>query len=165
MGQVGAVHSNYKTSMCKNFEETGQCKYGPSCCFAHGSAELRALTDPMPAVPQEVLMFSPPNMRLMPPTGSIQVVPSQAKPGETPNLPLSSNNNSEKPVNKEYQEAYSRALQVQASLMPGKQQVVTYNFEGFTPPDQIEEVKNLPKPGAQPAQDIQPSHKPEVLQQ
>ena len=85
----------------------------------------------MPAVPQEVLMFSPPNMRLMPPTGSIQVVPSQTKPGEAPTLPLSKPDN---PANKEYQEAYAKALQMQASLMPGKQQVVTYNFEGYTPP-------------------------------
>ena len=110
-------------------------------------------------------MFSPPNMRLMPPTGSIQVVPSQTKPGETPNLPLSSNMNSEKPVNKEFQDAYAKALAVQASLMPGKQQVVTYNFEGYTPPpDQIEEVKQMQKPTSnQQPQDIKPA-KPEVIQ-
>ena len=98
-------------------------------------------------------MFSPPNMRLMPPTGSIQVLPSQTKPGETPVLPLSSNANTDKPVKQEYQEAYSKALQMQAQLFQEKQQVVTYNFEGFTPVDQIEEVKNLPKPGEAPAKE------------
>lgn len=32
---------NYKVSKCKNFERTGQCKYGSHCSFAHGDAELR----------------------------------------------------------------------------------------------------------------------------
>ena len=106
-------------------------------------------------------MFSPPNMRLMPPTGSIQVLPSQTKPGETPVLPLSSNKNSDQPVKQEYQEAYSKALQMQAALFQEKQQVVTYNFEGFTPADQIEEVKNLPKPGEAPVKESKPFNKPE----
>ena len=39
---------------------------------------------------------------------------------------------------------------MQAQLFQEKQQVVTYNFEGFKPVDQIEEVKNLPKPGEAP---------------
>ena len=49
--------------------------------------------------------------------------------------------------------------------MPGKQQVVTYNFEGYTPPpDQIEEVKQMQKPVSnQQPQDIKPA-KPEVIQ-
>ena len=31
----------YKTEICKNFEQTKTCKFGNSCCFAHGEAELR----------------------------------------------------------------------------------------------------------------------------
>mmetsp|Transcript_6695 Transcript_6695/g.9162 ORF Transcript_6695/g.9162 Transcript_6695/m.9162 type:complete len:90 (-) Transcript_6695:1826-2095(-) len=38
---VGAVHSNYKTQMCRNFEQTGMCKFSDNCCFAHGADQLR----------------------------------------------------------------------------------------------------------------------------
>lgn len=31
----------YKTELCRSFEETGACRYGPKCQFAHGKAELR----------------------------------------------------------------------------------------------------------------------------
>lgn len=31
----------YKTEYCRSFEETGSCRYGMKCQFAHGSAELR----------------------------------------------------------------------------------------------------------------------------
>jgi len=68
---VGALHSNYKTQVCKNFEQTGQCKFATNCCFAHGDDELRNLTDPMPQVPPAVLLYNPPNMRLGP-TASLQ---------------------------------------------------------------------------------------------
>ena len=45
---LGAVHSNYKTSACRNFHETGQCKFGASCSFFHFPSEQRKLTDPLP---------------------------------------------------------------------------------------------------------------------
>lgn len=61
---VGALYSNYKTLICKNFTKHGICKFGENCCFAHGTDELRTLTDPMPKVPNTVLLYSPPNMRL-----------------------------------------------------------------------------------------------------
>eukprot|EP01026_Neomeris_dumetosa_P076377 TRINITY_DN818_c0_g2_i3.p1 TRINITY_DN818_c0_g2~~TRINITY_DN818_c0_g2_i3.p1 ORF type:complete len:253 (+),score=43.02 TRINITY_DN818_c0_g2_i3:98-856(+) len=32
----------YKTEMCRSFEETGVCKYGKKCQYAHGGEELRA---------------------------------------------------------------------------------------------------------------------------
>ncbi|XP_041092382.1 mRNA decay activator protein ZFP36L1-like isoform X2 [Polyodon spathula] len=35
--------SRYKTEMCRTFEESGNCKYGAKCQFAHGSSELRGL--------------------------------------------------------------------------------------------------------------------------
>ena len=62
--KVGAVYSNYKTQLCRNFELNGMCSFGNVCCFAHGKAELRTLTMPMPAIPPEVLIYGPPNMKL-----------------------------------------------------------------------------------------------------
>jgi len=35
----------YKTKMCKNFEITGKCPYGPRCLFAHGKRELRTYSE------------------------------------------------------------------------------------------------------------------------
>lgn len=34
----------YKTEYCRSFEETGTCRYGLKCQFAHGDAELRPVT-------------------------------------------------------------------------------------------------------------------------
>mmetsp|Transcript_37584 Transcript_37584/g.81124 ORF Transcript_37584/g.81124 Transcript_37584/m.81124 type:complete len:222 (+) Transcript_37584:30-695(+) len=31
----------YKTELCRSYEETGICRYGAKCQFAHGKAELR----------------------------------------------------------------------------------------------------------------------------
>ncbi|GFQ73189.1 mRNA decay activator protein ZFP36L1 [Trichonephila clavata] len=36
--------SRYKTELCRPFEESGTCKYGDKCQFAHGMGELRTLT-------------------------------------------------------------------------------------------------------------------------
>ncbi|XP_038623225.1 mRNA decay activator protein ZFP36 [Tachyglossus aculeatus] len=36
--------SRYKTELCRTFEESGRCKYGAKCQFAHGPAELRQLS-------------------------------------------------------------------------------------------------------------------------
>lgn len=36
--------SRYKTELCRPFEESGTCKYGDKCQFAHGVHELRHLT-------------------------------------------------------------------------------------------------------------------------
>lgn len=36
--------SRYKTELCRPFEESGVCKYGDKCQFAHGYQELRTLT-------------------------------------------------------------------------------------------------------------------------
>ncbi|XP_041353758.1 mRNA decay activator protein ZFP36L2-like [Gigantopelta aegis] len=35
--------SRYKTELCRPFEESGHCKYGDKCQFAHGGHELRNL--------------------------------------------------------------------------------------------------------------------------
>lgn len=39
-----ANSSRYKTELCRPFEESGSCKYGDKCQFAHGMHELRNLT-------------------------------------------------------------------------------------------------------------------------
>ncbi|XP_076464592.1 uncharacterized protein LOC143296508 [Babylonia areolata] len=40
----GVNSSRYKTELCRPFEESGHCKYGDKCQFAHGAHELRNLT-------------------------------------------------------------------------------------------------------------------------
>ncbi len=35
--------SLYKTELCRSFSETGACRYGHKCQFAHGEHELRAI--------------------------------------------------------------------------------------------------------------------------
>ncbi|XP_077142001.1 uncharacterized protein LOC143806006 [Ranitomeya variabilis] len=35
--------SRYKTELCRTFHESGSCKYGSKCQFAHGAGELRGL--------------------------------------------------------------------------------------------------------------------------
>ncbi|KAM7413239.1 hypothetical protein PAMA_020558 [Pampus argenteus] len=35
--------NRYKTELCRGFQETGSCKYGNKCQFAHGEMELRGL--------------------------------------------------------------------------------------------------------------------------
>lgn len=41
--QTDSASSRYKTEMCRPFEETGNCRYGSKCQFAHGIQELRSL--------------------------------------------------------------------------------------------------------------------------
>jgi len=38
----------YKTEMCRAFEETGKCKFGDECIFAHSEEELRPRVDRHP---------------------------------------------------------------------------------------------------------------------
>ena len=40
----GLNFSRYKTELCRPFEESGHCKYGDKCQFAHGAHELRNRT-------------------------------------------------------------------------------------------------------------------------
>ena len=35
--------SLYKTELCRSFEDTGMCRYGKKCQFAHSKKELRVL--------------------------------------------------------------------------------------------------------------------------
>uniref|UniRef100_A0A3Q3KL37 mRNA decay activator protein ZFP36 n=1 Tax=Monopterus albus TaxID=43700 RepID=A0A3Q3KL37_MONAL len=38
--------NKYKTELCRTYEESGACKYGAKCQFAHGLDELRGLSRP-----------------------------------------------------------------------------------------------------------------------
>jgi len=38
---VGPWSSNYKTVLCRQWEEAGWCSYGHRCTFAHGEGELK----------------------------------------------------------------------------------------------------------------------------
>ena len=58
--QVGQARSNYqehpycnyKTIKCKNLHDTGYCKFGQNCKYAHNETELRNPFDPIPQVSQ-----------------------------------------------------------------------------------------------------------------
>lgn len=41
--QVNLTGSRYKTELCRPFQESGTCKYGDRCQFAHGAEEIRTL--------------------------------------------------------------------------------------------------------------------------
>lgn len=38
---AAAAATRYKTELCRSYQESGQCKYGDKCQFAHGQHELR----------------------------------------------------------------------------------------------------------------------------
>lgn len=42
------ANNKYKTVICKHFEQSGHCYLGDKCHFAHGQAELRKISDPLP---------------------------------------------------------------------------------------------------------------------
>ncbi|KAK6487702.1 mRNA decay activator protein ZFP36-like [Huso huso] len=42
--QTPLPSNRYKTELCRSFEESGICKYGSKCQFAHGASELRSLS-------------------------------------------------------------------------------------------------------------------------
>lgn len=55
-GPRGGGHSsNYKTLLCKNFQN-GNCKYGNNCGFAHGEHELKRAPQAPPTQGQPQLM-------------------------------------------------------------------------------------------------------------
>ena len=43
-GKMDSKNNLYKTELCHSFEETGNCKYGNKCQFAHGKEELRVVS-------------------------------------------------------------------------------------------------------------------------
>jgi len=53
---LGAVHSNYKTVPCKQWFESGECKFGDGCSFYHNDHEKRRLIDPLPNLPEGVTL-------------------------------------------------------------------------------------------------------------
>ena len=61
------TNKGYKTSLCKNYMEGGNCHFGPKCTFAHGPLELRSGMDngpppmPMQHTPNPKYNFTSPN--------------------------------------------------------------------------------------------------------
>lgn len=48
-GQGGTqVNNKYKTKRCWHFDNNGNCQMAEKCHFAHGDAELRELSQPIP---------------------------------------------------------------------------------------------------------------------
>jgi len=43
MGGGGPASPQWKTTLCKNYQEDGRCEFGARCQFAHGQLELRTL--------------------------------------------------------------------------------------------------------------------------
>jgi hypothetical protein len=41
---------------CKNYFETGECKFGEGCSFFHNDLEKRSLIDPLPHLPEGVTL-------------------------------------------------------------------------------------------------------------
>jgi hypothetical protein len=48
MKMMNIPYNNYKTQRCKYFDDTGNCKFGKNCSYAHGEAELRNPYDTLP---------------------------------------------------------------------------------------------------------------------
>lgn len=44
-------YNNYKTQRCKYYDDTGNCKFGNNCTYAHGDPELRNPYDNLPVAP------------------------------------------------------------------------------------------------------------------
>jgi butyrate response factor 1 len=42
-GEEKKQKSLYKTELCRNWEETGHCRYGIKCQYAHGASDLREI--------------------------------------------------------------------------------------------------------------------------
>lgn len=58
----GAKNENYKTRLCRHFQNEGHCVYGDACLYAHGTHELRAPQRKSQAAPQTAptLLPAPP---------------------------------------------------------------------------------------------------------
>ena len=41
-------YNNFKTQVCKFFEQTGACHFGMNCTYAHGKQELREPYEELP---------------------------------------------------------------------------------------------------------------------
>ena len=59
------MSGGYKTSLCKNYMESGICSFGTKCNFAHGPMELRSppggnMMGPGPMMPPGPPMMGPP---------------------------------------------------------------------------------------------------------
>ena len=51
MKMMNIPYNNHKTQRCKYFDDTGNCKFGKNCSYAHGEAELRNPYDALQVPP------------------------------------------------------------------------------------------------------------------
>ncbi len=51
MKMMNIPYNNHKTQRCKYFDDTGNCKFGKNCSYAHGEQELRNPYDALAVVP------------------------------------------------------------------------------------------------------------------
>ena len=51
MKMLNIPYNNYKTQRCKYFDDTGNCKFGKNCSYAHGDNELRNPYDTLQVAP------------------------------------------------------------------------------------------------------------------
>lgn len=45
---MNVQYNNYKTQLCKFWEQEGKCKFNKNCSYAHGNDELRKPYDELP---------------------------------------------------------------------------------------------------------------------
>merc|ERR1712018_730259 len=63
------MKGGYKTTLCKNYMEGGNCNYGAKCTFAHGPMELRCMENaagggpPMHAPPANPMAMANPRYK------------------------------------------------------------------------------------------------------
>lgn len=50
--------TNYKTVMCKYWQQTGNCKYSDNCSFAHGDPEMRTAIENASALAGQQLPYT-----------------------------------------------------------------------------------------------------------
>jgi hypothetical protein len=78
MKLMNIPYNNYKTQKCKYFDDTGNCKFGKNCSYAHGEQELRNPYDQLP-----INALYPPNMDTSQPPLPFDMF--AAMPGGAPN--------------------------------------------------------------------------------
>ena len=48
LGKMNMPYNNYKTELCKFYENASQCKFGKNCTYAHSNDELRKPHEELP---------------------------------------------------------------------------------------------------------------------
>ena len=91
MKMMNIPYNNYKTQRCKYFDDTGNCKFGKNCSYAHGEAELRNPYDTLPITTmfpgmmegQNFEMFDEEQRAQRPPEPLVKLLVTTSNEGET----------------------------------------------------------------------------------